>query len=216
MEKRLYKLNDIKIQQICKKMDVNCNDTKYILINNLLEPLVDVYHNVIVELQEDTLNLFVRDINAKKYFTRDDLNKKQIKVYDKLYKFLKKYNIRDANQIDLQDGAKKTLIIENVPEVFKIYKSKGVYDVEKKAYSKIKEKGVQEYFVSQYDFDNDSLTAIAEKIESNQPKYKDSREEILKALESKGMAMTDLKYGDNIGHISGKDVVFDVKSLKLI
>ena len=37
---------------------------------------------------------------------------------------------------------------------------------------------------------------------------------ILNVLSLKGLTMGDLKYGDNIGHKNGKDVVYDLKSLK--
>ena len=89
MKKRLEKLSTPEIKRICKKMDIDCKNHKQILIHNLLIPLTDVYHNVIVELQENTWNLFVRDINAKKYFIRNDFNISSKKVYDKLYNFLK-------------------------------------------------------------------------------------------------------------------------------
>ena len=192
MEKRLEKLSTPEIQRICKKMDIDCKNHKQILIHNLLKPLTDVYHNVIVELQEDTLNLFVRNINAKKYFVRNDLSSHQKKVYDKLYNFLKRHKVTNANRIDLQDGAKKTLIFSGIPVVFKIYKSNSVYQTEKKAYSDIKKLSLEKYFVKQYDFDDDSWTALADKLESNRPKYLNSRQKIINALQSKGVKMTDL------------------------
>jgi hypothetical protein len=215
MEKRLEKLSIQEIQLICKKMDIDCKNHKQNLIHKLLKPLTDVYHNVIVEIQEDTWNLFVRDINAKKYFVRNDLSSHQKKVYDKLYNFLKRYKVTNANRINLQDGAKKTLIFTGVPVVFKIYKSNSVYQTEKKAYSDIKKLNLDKYFVKQYDFDDDSWTALADKLDSNRPKYLNSREKITSALQSKGVKMTDLNRGDNIGHYNGKDVIFDVKSLKI-
>ena len=215
MKKRLEKLSTPEIQLICKKMDIDCKNHKQNLIHKLLKPLTDVYHNVIVEIQEDTWNLFVRDINAKKYFVRNDLSSHQKKVYDKLYNFLKRYKVTNANRINLQDGAKKTLIFTGVPVVFKIYKSNSVYQTEKKAYSDIKKLNLDKYFVKQYDFDDDSWTALADKLDSNRPKYLNSREKITSALQSKGVKMTDLNRGDNIGHYNGKDVIFDVKSLKI-
>ena len=60
-------------------MNIDCKNHKQILIHNLLKPLTDVYHNVIVELQENTWNLFIRNINAKKYFVRNDLTSHQKK-----------------------------------------------------------------------------------------------------------------------------------------
>jgi len=138
MEKRLEKLSTPEIKRICKKIDIDCKNHKQILIHNLLIPLTDVYHNVIVELQENTWNIFIRDINAKKYFVRNDLTSHQKKVYDKLYNFLKRHKVTNANRIDIQDGAKKTLIFSKIPVVFKIYKSNSVYQTEKKAYSDIK------------------------------------------------------------------------------
>tara|TARA_Y100000591_G_C21824837_1_gene695989 strand:- start:1481 stop:2128 length:648 start_codon:yes stop_codon:yes gene_type:complete len=215
MEKKLKKLSTPEIQRICKKMDIDCKNHKQILIHNLLKPLTDVYHNVIVELQEDTWNLFVRDINAKKYFVRNDLTSHQKKVYDKLYKFLKRYKIKSVKRIDLQDGAKKTLIFSKIPVVFKIYKSNSVYQTEKKAYYDIKKLNLDKYFVKQYDFDDDSWTALADKLDSNRPKYLNSRQKIINALQSKGVTITDLNRGDNIGHYNGRDVIFDVKSLKI-
>lgn len=215
MKKRLEKLSTPEIKRICKKMDIDCKNHKQILIHNLLKPLTDVYHNVIVELQEDTWNLFIRDINAKKYFVRNDLTSHQKKVYDKLYNFLKRYKIKSVKRIDLQDGAKKTLIFSKIPVVFKIYKSNSVYQTEKKAYYDIKKLNLDKYFVKQYDFDDDSWTALADKLDSNRPKYLNSRQKIINALQSKGVKMTDLNRGDNIGHYNGRDVIFDVKSLKI-
>lgn len=215
MKKRLEKLSTPEIKRICKKMDIDCKNHKQILIHNLLKPLTDIYHNVIVELQEDTWNLFIRDINAKKYFVRNDLTSHQKKVYDKLYNFLKRHKVTNANQIDLQDGAKKTLIFSKIPVVFKIYKSNSVYQTEKKAYSDINKLNLEKYFVKQYDFDDDSWTALADKLDSNRPKYLNSRQKIINALQSKGIKMTDLNRGDNIGHYNGRDVIFDVKSLKI-
>ena len=215
MEKRLEKLSIPEIQLICKKMDIDCKNHKQNLIHKLLKPLTDVYHNVIVEIQEDTWNLFVRDINAKKYFVRNDLSFHQKKVYDKLYNFLKRHKVTNANRIDLQDGAKKTLIFSEIPVVFKIYKSNSVYQTEKKAYSDIKKLNLEKYFVKQYDFDDNSWTALAGKLDSNRPKYLNSRQKIINALQSKGVKMTDLNRGDNIGHYNGRDVIFDVKSLKI-
>ena len=107
------------------------------------------------------------------------------------------------------------MIFTGVPVVFKIYKSNSVYQTEKKAYSDIKKLNLDKYFVKQYDFDDDSWTALADKLDSNRPKYLNSREKITSALQSKGVKMTDLNRGDNIGHYNGKDVIFDVKSLKI-
>lgn len=215
MKKGLEKLSTPEIQRICKKMDIDYQNHKQNLIHKLLKPLTDVYHNVIVEIQEDTWNLFVRDINAKKYFVRNDLSSHQKKVYDKLYNFLKRYKVTNANRINLQDGAKKTLIFTGIPVVFKIYKSNSVYKTEKKAYSDIKKRNLGKYFVKQYDFDDDSWTALADKLDSNRPKYLNSRQKIINILQSKGVKMTDLNRGDNIGHYNGRDVIFDVKSLKI-
>lgn len=215
MKKRLEKLSTPEIQRICKKMNIDCKNHKQILIHNLLKPLTDVYHNVIVELQENTWNLFIRNINAKKYFVRNDLTSHQKKVYDKLHHFLKRHKVINANRINLQDGAKKTLIFTGIPVVFKIYKSNSVYQTEKNAYSDIKKLNLEKYFVKQYDFDDDSWTALADKLDSNRPKYLNSRQQIINALQSKGVKMTDLNRGDNIGHYNGRDVIFDVKSLKI-
>ena len=214
MKKRLEKLSTPEIQRICKKMDIDCKNHKQILIHNLLIPLTDVYHNVIVELQEDTLNLFV-EISTLKIFCKERSIITSKKVYDKLYNFLKRHKVTNANRIDLQDGAKKTLIFSGIPVVFKIYKSNSVYQTEKKAYSDIKKRNLGKYFVKQYDFDDNSWTALANKLDSNRPKYLNSREKIINALQSKGVKMTDLNRGDNIGHYNGKDVIFDVKSLKI-
>ena len=44
----------------------------------------------------------------------------------------------------------------------------------------------------------------------------DPKIEILDALRSKGLTMGDLEYGDNIGQINSVNVVYDLKSLKVL
>ena len=170
----------------------------------------ELIQKIILDLQKETWNLFCRNGDD---FTRDDLNEQERKIYDKVYLFIKNNRVKSVSDLILKDGAKKTLISKNSDKVLKIY-TKGVYIVERDAYEKIIANGLHEHFVEHWSFDDDSFTAYAKKLTSSKPLNENAQLLILGVLHAKGLTMTDLKYGDNIGHINGRDVVFDIKSLK--
>lgn len=211
------------------------------LINQRRRAKHEHIQKLITDFQAETWDLFSRNGD---HFTRNDLNEHERKVYDKIYLFLRKNNVKNISQMKLINGNKRTLILKNTDYVLKIF-PKGVYEVERDAYEVILKNGLHDYFVEHWCFDDDSRTVFAKKLDSDKPidsnycneirsqfaKYKgaipyeyqsqseqkvDPKIEILDVLSDKGLTMTDLKYGDNIGQINGVNVVYDLKSLKVL
>ena len=171
--------------------------------------------DLIVDIHIVDLSLFSRNDER---FEISDLSPHEQKVFTKIYDFLEDHDGEKLNidDIKLQDGSKKTLILNNSSEVLKIYPWRGIYDKEKKSYQTVKELGVEYLFVPQYDWDNDSMTARAIKLDSVLAKVeaKANVSYFLKALEPYGYTLTDLKHGDNIGMIRDENIIFDIKSLR--
>ena len=141
-------------------------------------------------------------------------------VAAKILRYLRDNDVTDYASLTLHDGAKRTLVANNAPDVLKIYPSyaKGVYDKERWAYDELAKKGADmTNFVAQYAWDDASLTARAARIANSH--YNGDREgamdRILDDLARVGLTMTDLNHGDNIGtSLTNQAIVFDVKSLK--
>ena len=142
--------------------------------------------------------------------TRDEL------IYDILVDWLDLAEVHDYHDIIVHDGSKKTFLSTKSDIVLKVYPANALslFLKEQDNYDIINRLEISDYFVKQYSWDRLSLTALATKLDHNQPKYPESRQKIIDLLASKGYTMGDLYLGDNIGHYNGKDVIFDIKSLK--
>jgi ribosomal protein S18 acetylase RimI-like enzyme len=162
---------------------------------------------------QSNVEQIVSQLNREhKLFDSDDAPlKKKLLVYLQ--------GVSNLSDITVHDGAKKTLVVNNKPTVLKIYvaTAKLVYDTEKECYQLLRTKGADlQNFVSQGEWDDESQTAVAEKLRSNQPPgdRNEAKKTILFNLRSVGLWMNDLEGTDNIGtNSAGRAVVFDVKSV---
>ena len=167
-------------------------------------------HNYLIfdSLDED------ESFDTTKFTSRSNIRDKLI--YDKLVDWLDLAKVREYNDIIVHDGSKKTFTSTKSDIVLKVYPSNALslFLKEQDNYDIINRLEISHYFVKQYSWDRLSLTALAIKLDGNQPKYPDSMQKIMDLLVLKGYTMGDLHLGDNIGHYNGTDVIFDIKSLK--
>ena len=178
--------------------------------------LNDKIHPIIEKIQYEYLIFNSINMDCKKWC------KENLDTFDKsVYKKIKEWIITTRSRpkdITIYDGAKKTVISNKSDIVLKLYprNGKSLYLKEKKNYSIINKNNLHHLFVKQYNWDDNSLTANATKIDSMKPIFPNSAKKIQEKLLEKGFMATDISMGDNIGHHKGRDIIFDVKSLKKI
>jgi hypothetical protein len=166
--------------------------------------------NEIISALHDEYWIFSLGLTEGNPTPQDDL------IWDELATYLKANKVQSADEVTVHDGAKKTIFTGTATYVLKVYpKSSQVYEREKTAYQTLRQIGADMAdFVRQWGWDDQSRTALAEKMDGKLDRQSAIREakRIVSKLKEKGYYVTDLLYGDNVGYVGQRAVIFDVKS----